>query len=318
MRGEAFRTVLAGGMFRVIPWLATTSSGATGRSGAARGGRRASRSSRRWARSTSPCARCAAACASRPTSSQPASTARVKCGTFHLGTALAAALARRVDCVDISDQPSARARPADRPHAAARSMRSWSASRAQRRRGLVAGCARSISTSSSAWGRRRGSYRSFMEQRLFAHVNVDRRTSDSSTAARRSGAECERYERAIARAGGIDVMVLGIGATATSGSTSRPSAGRAHAIAVALDDATRAANALWFGGDLHRCRDEALTMGMGTILGARTIVLIATGEAKTEAVAGDARWRRDDAGARVVSAAAPAGDGDARRARVRS
>ena len=53
---------------------------------------------------------------------------------------------------------------------------------------------------------------------------------------------------------------------------------------VELVEPTRAANALWFGGEIGRVPREALTMGMGTILAARAIVLIATGEAKTDAV----------------------------------
>jgi glucosamine-6-phosphate deaminase len=51
-----------------------------------------------------------------------------------------------------------------------------------------------------------------------------------------------------------------------------------------LDEPTRAANALWFEGDLSRVPREALTMGIGTILRARAVVLIATGETKTDAV----------------------------------
>ena len=51
-----------------------------------------------------------------------------------------------------------------------------------------------------------------------------------------------------------------------------------------LDEPTRAANAWWFEGDLSRVPREALTMGMGTILQARSIVLVATGEAKANAV----------------------------------
>jgi glucosamine-6-phosphate deaminase len=53
---------------------------------------------------------------------------------------------------------------------------------------------------------------------------------------------------------------------------------------VTLDEPTRAANALWFDGDLQRVPREALTMGVGTILQSRAIVLIATGDAKGEAV----------------------------------
>jgi glucosamine-6-phosphate deaminase len=131
----------------------------------------------------------------------------------------------------------------------------------------------------------RGSYRAFMQERLFGHVNLrpehigflDGRAADLR-------AECERYERAMAAAGGIDVVVLGIGANGHIGFNEPAEALVARTHRVTLDEPTRAANALWFDGDLSRVPREALTMGMATILAARAIVLIATGETKAEAV----------------------------------
>jgi glucosamine-6-phosphate deaminase len=131
----------------------------------------------------------------------------------------------------------------------------------------------------------RGSYRSFMDQRLFNHVNLrqenigflDGRAADVA-------AECERYERAIAAAGGVDVMVLGIGNNGHIGFNEPADTLIARTHRVTLDEPTRAANTLWFEGDLNRVPREALTMGMGTILRARSIVLIATGETKADVV----------------------------------
>jgi glucosamine-6-phosphate deaminase len=130
-----------------------------------------------------------------------------------------------------------------------------------------------------------GSYRSFMEERLFRHVGIraehigflDGKAADLD-------AECDRYERQIAAAGGIDVLVLGIGANGHIGFNEPAGALQAHTHRVTLDEPTRAANALWFAGELARVPREALTMGIGTILAARSIVLIATGETKTDAV----------------------------------
>lgn len=130
-----------------------------------------------------------------------------------------------------------------------------------------------------------GSYRSFMDQRLFRHVNIradhveflDGRATDLRN-------ECERYETAITTAGGIDLMILGIGANGHIGFNEPADALAVRTHRVVLDEETRAGNALWFGGALDRVPREALTMGMATILGARTIILIATGEAKTDAV----------------------------------
>ena len=97
-------------------------------------------------------------------------------------------------------------------------------------------------------------------------------------------AECERYERAVTAAGGIDLMILGIGVNGHIGFNEPSESLVASTHRVTLDEPTRAANALWFDGNVQRVPREALTMGMGTILQAREIVLIASGEAKGEAV----------------------------------
>jgi glucosamine-6-phosphate deaminase len=130
-----------------------------------------------------------------------------------------------------------------------------------------------------------GSYRSFMAERLFDRLNIqpphiaflDGRAADLA-------AECERYERAIAQAGGLDLVILGIGVNGHIGFNEPGPALVARTHVVTLDDRTRAANALWFQGDRERVPRQALTMGMATILNARSIVLIATGAAKSEAV----------------------------------
>jgi glucosamine-6-phosphate deaminase len=131
----------------------------------------------------------------------------------------------------------------------------------------------------------RGSYRTFMEERLFKHLDVpsahieflDGRAPDPD-------AECDRYERAITAAGGIDLMILGIGVNGHIGFNEPAESLASKTHRVTLDEPTRAANALWFDGDLQRVPREAVTMGVGTILQSRAIVLIATGDAKGEAV----------------------------------
>jgi glucosamine-6-phosphate deaminase len=130
-----------------------------------------------------------------------------------------------------------------------------------------------------------GSYRQFMQRHLFAHVNMppesigflDGRAADLD-------AECDRYERAITEAGGIDLMILGIGANGHIGFNEPCAELPARTHRVQLEDPTRAANALWFGGDTSAVPRVALSMGMATILNAREIVLMATGEVKAEVV----------------------------------
>lgn len=130
-----------------------------------------------------------------------------------------------------------------------------------------------------------GSYRSFMEERLFAHVGMDpAHVGFLDGRAPDLTAECARYDRAIVAAGGIDVLMLGIGVNGHIG-FNEPADGLVAAThRVRLSEATRAANTLWFDGDVRQVPHEALTMGMASILAARTVVLMATGEGKADAV----------------------------------
>jgi glucosamine-6-phosphate deaminase len=130
-----------------------------------------------------------------------------------------------------------------------------------------------------------GSYHTFMRDRLFdpiglppSHVEfLDGRAPDLE-------AECERYESSLARAQGMDVLILGVGVNGHIGFNEPGDELTARTHVVTLDQRTRAANALWFGGERGRVPTRALTMGMATILSARSIVLIATGDAKSDAV----------------------------------
>jgi glucosamine-6-phosphate deaminase len=98
-------------------------------------------------------------------------------------------------------------------------------------------------------------------------------------------AECERYEEAIAAAGGIDVQILGIGTNGHIGfnEPARELQSRTHR--VRLKPETRRSNAALFGGDAEAVPPEALSMGMATILQARSIVLLATGRSKAGCIA---------------------------------
>jgi glucosamine-6-phosphate deaminase len=130
------------------------------------------------------------------------------------------------------------------------------------------------------------SYRAFMHAHLFGHVNLSaRRIHFLNGRARDVGAECERYERAIARVGGIDLQILGLGANGHIGFNEPGSLLIARTHRTRLTAPTRAANAALFGGDARKVPREALSMGMVTILHARRIVMLATGREKARAVA---------------------------------
>ena len=138
------------------------------------------------------------------------------------------------------------------------------------------------------WGlspRDPGSYRTFMEEHLFRRVGLaPERVNFLNGDAADAEEECARYDAAIAAAGGIDVQLLGIGTNGHIGFNEPAGALEARTHRVVLEPETRRNNAALFGGDPDLVPREALSMGMGSILRARRIVLIATGKSKATCV----------------------------------
>ena len=130
------------------------------------------------------------------------------------------------------------------------------------------------------------SYRRYMNEHLFERVDIDPANThvpDGTAFDLKQAAE--DYERRIAKAGGIDVQLLGIGAAGHIGFNEPLSAIRSRTRDKTLTPTTRAQNAAMFGGDPEAVPKRALTMGVGTILDARELVLLATGNAKAAIVA---------------------------------
>jgi len=130
-----------------------------------------------------------------------------------------------------------------------------------------------------------GSYRVFMQEHLFSRVNLlPERIHFLDGTAGDPAEECERYEAAIADAGGIDLQILGIGTNGHIGFNEPARALQPRTHRVTLKASTRRSNAGLFQGDAARVPADALSMGMATILHARRIVMIATGKSKARAV----------------------------------
>jgi glucosamine-6-phosphate deaminase len=128
------------------------------------------------------------------------------------------------------------------------------------------------------------SYRAFMQRHLFAHVNLPaRRINFLNGVAKDVARECDRYERAVARAGGIDLQILGLGTNGHIGFNEPARALVARTHRTTLSRASRRANVGLFGR-LTAVPHDALSMGMATILHARRIVLLATGRSKARSV----------------------------------
>jgi glucosamine-6-phosphate deaminase len=137
------------------------------------------------------------------------------------------------------------------------------------------------------------SFRRFMQENLFDHVNIDPRNVHvprGDVARGEVEAHCREFERAIHDAGGIDFQILGIGQTGHIGFNEPGSSAGSRTRLVVLDTMTRRTAAADFFGT-ENVPVEAITMGVATILEAREIALIATGEHKAvivkRAVEGD-------------------------------
>lgn len=126
------------------------------------------------------------------------------------------------------------------------------------------------------------SYHRYMWENLFAHIDVRPEhvhIPDGELPRERVDEECARYEAAIVEAGGIDFQILGIGKTGHIGFNEPGSGVESRTRLVHLDAVTRKDAAADFFGEENVPR-EALTMGVATILDAREIAILATGEHK--------------------------------------
>ncbi|ACV77370.1 glucosamine-6-phosphate deaminase [Nakamurella multipartita] len=95
---------------------------------------------------------------------------------------------------------------------------------------------------------------------------------------------CAAYEDAIVAAGGVDLQILGIGTVGHIGFNEPGSSLASRTRIKTLTRQTRIDNARFFGGDVDAVPTHCLTQGLGTIMAARHIVLVATGPQKAEAV----------------------------------
>ncbi|MBQ9963682.1 MAG: glucosamine-6-phosphate deaminase [Clostridia bacterium] len=126
------------------------------------------------------------------------------------------------------------------------------------------------------------SYRYFMDTHLFDHVNIDKQnTNVPNGKAADYAAEGARYDALIEQMGGIDIQLLGIGPNGHIGFNEPDEFFTKETHVVDLDPSTIEANARFFASadDVPR---QAVTMGMGGIMGAKKILLIASGASKKE------------------------------------
>ena len=137
------------------------------------------------------------------------------------------------------------------------------------------------------------SYRRFMREHLFDHIDIEPANAnvpDGSVPRDRVAQFCEDYERRIRDAGGIDLQLLGIGRTGHVGFNEPGSPPDSRTRLITLDKVTRMDASSDFFGERFVPR-QAITMGVGSILDAKRIVIMAFGEHKAgivrRAVQGD-------------------------------
>ncbi len=129
------------------------------------------------------------------------------------------------------------------------------------------------------------SYHYFMFENLFNHININpRNVHIPDGLAKDIKAFCENYEEEIRRAGGIDLQLLGIGRDGHIAFNEPGSPLMGRTTIIALAEETIKDNARFFKSEAEVPR-LAITMGCGTIMEARKIILLANGEGKADAIA---------------------------------
>ncbi len=126
------------------------------------------------------------------------------------------------------------------------------------------------------------SYRYFMDHYLFDHVNIDKaRTFVPDGMAEDADAECRRYEALLSKIGERDLQLLGLGLDGHIGFNEPSEAFSDVTCCVELDQSTIEANKRFFSS-AEEVPGKAYTMGIGTIMRAKKILMVVNGEAKAD------------------------------------
>lgn len=127
------------------------------------------------------------------------------------------------------------------------------------------------------------SYRTFMNETFFKHIDIDlKNTFVPKGDVEDIEAECRRYDKMLEE-NQIDIQLLGIGTNAHIGFNEPGSDFNGKTMVVNLTQETRDANVRFFN-DMSEVPTTSITMGIGSILKAKKIILVATGKNKAEAI----------------------------------
>ena len=129
------------------------------------------------------------------------------------------------------------------------------------------------------------SYHAFMARNLFDHIDCPKENIHILNGnAPDLQAECKHYEEMIAEAGGIDLFIGGIGPDGHIAFNEPGSSLRSKTRMKTLTTDTRIANSRFFGGKPENVPAHALTVGVGTVMDAREVMILANGHAKARAL----------------------------------
>jgi glucosamine-6-phosphate deaminase len=129
------------------------------------------------------------------------------------------------------------------------------------------------------------SYHSFMQENFFSHIDIHpRNTHILNGETGDPEAECRSYEEAITAAGGIDLFLGGMGEDGHIAFNEPFSSLSSRTRVKTLTENTRIVNARFFNGDINQVPRAALTVGVGTIMDARELLIAASGPNKARAL----------------------------------
>ncbi len=129
------------------------------------------------------------------------------------------------------------------------------------------------------------SYHSFMWSNFFSHIDIKAENVHILNGnAEDLMAECRAYEEAILKAGGIDLFMGGVGEDGHIAFNEPFSSLQSRTRIKTLTPDTIAVNSRFFGGDISKVPTQALTVGVGTVLDARKVLILATGPKKARAL----------------------------------
>lgn len=130
------------------------------------------------------------------------------------------------------------------------------------------------------------SYRYFMNNKLFNHINIDKsKTFLPNGVAEDIEKECKDYDKRIDEVGGIDIQILGVGNNGHIAFNEPSKYLDINTHVVELKEETIKANSRFFDS-LDEVPKKAITMGIGKIMQAKKIILLAYGKGKAEAIEG--------------------------------